>query len=406
MDLANFPVLFALASYGGLACSLLAAGAVAAFALRLHRGTPHQLARSSLLCLCAAAFMLAPLWWMQDRLGTVGPTLGMREVALWLVWVAIAGWVAPLGTLLGYVLLAEPQPVAHSVARLRTGGPVPLTSLADAARLVEPLGADRAWAQLVPLRGPAAGRLLPLYRAVELLGREADNDIILDDDAVSRHHAELRWNGGHPCLVDRASMNGTLHNAQVVHGQVPLASGDILQLGAHKYRFERLEASPLEETRKVSGIRTGSKNASWPSAQPPALALVAVNGPRMGARWELGALMSLGRDAECEIALPDASVSRRHAQIVRQASGYFVSDLESSNGTQLNGQPVEEPTRVQAGDIIRVGEVELRCEVVQTPDARRASPSRRIGIGRARPTRPQLDEKPVSANSIVIHSHS
>ncbi len=61
MDLANFPVFFGLASYGGLACSLLAAGAVALFALRRHRGTPRQLAGASLACLAAAVLMLAPL---------------------------------------------------------------------------------------------------------------------------------------------------------------------------------------------------------------------------------------------------------------------------------------------------------------------------------------------------------
>ncbi len=321
--------------------------------------------------------------------------LSTGDVVLWLIWSAVAGWVVPLGSLLGYALLAEPQPIAHHMRRLRSGAPVPLTNLDDLARRIEPLGDGQAWAQLVPLRGPTAGRLLPLTHAVELLGREADNDVILDDDAVSRHHVELRWNGGHPCLVDRASMNGTLHNAQTVRGQAPLESGDILQLGAHRYRFERLNASPFEETRKVarvSGARMGSKSGSLPNGQQ-LLMLVAANGPRKGAQWALVALTTLGRDPECEIALPDASVSRRHAQVVRQVSGYFVADLGSSNGTQLNGISVEEPTRLRPGDVVRVGEIELHCvAAVARPDARAASLAR----SRAKPTQPQLDEHPMS----------
>jgi len=390
MNLTNFPLLFAAGSYGGLACGLLSAAAVAFYALRRQRGSPRQLALGTLACLGASVLMLAPIWWLENRVAASGPLLDAREVSVWLVWTGLCGWIVPLGTLLGYVLLAAPQPIALSLAQLRSGGPVPLTGINDPARLIEPLGEGRAWARLVPLRGPAAGRPILLTHAVVLLGREADNDIMLDDDAVSRHHAELRWNSGRPCLVDRASMNGTIRNAQPVHGLTPLAAGDILQLGAHKYRFEQVElaSAPAAETRKVAGV----KGASAPDLQRPAerLALVAVGGPRNGARWELaGALATIGRDQECEISLSDASVSRRHAQIIRQASGYYLSDLASSNGTLLNGAPVAEPTRLRPGDVVRIGELELRCEATgHEPTTGRKTPP--AAVGRANPTRPSL----------------
>jgi pSer/pThr/pTyr-binding forkhead associated (FHA) protein len=390
MNLANFPLLFAAGSYGGLACGLLSAAAVAFYALRRQRGTPRQLALGSLACLGASVLMLAPIWWLENRVAASGPLLDAREVSVWLVWTGLCGWVVPLGTLLGYMLLAAPQPIALSLAKLRSGGPVPLTGINDPARLIEPLGEGRAWARLVPLRGPAAGRPILLTHSVVLLGREANNDIMLDDDAVSRHHAELRWNGGRPCLVDRASMNGTIRNAQAVRGLVALAAGDILQLGAHKYRFEHIEpaSAPAAETRKVAGV----KSASAPDLQQPAerLALVAVGGPRNGARWELaGALAMIGRDQECEISLADASVSRRHAQIIRQANGYYLSDLASSNGTLLNGAMVAEPTRLRPGDVVRIGELELRCESAShEPSTGRKTPP--AAVGRANPTRPSL----------------
>jgi pSer/pThr/pTyr-binding forkhead associated (FHA) protein len=390
VNLANFPLLFATGSYGGLACSMLSAAAVAFYALRRQRGTPRQLALSSLVCLGASVLMLAPIWWLENRLAAIGPVLDEREVSVWLIWTGLLGWVIPLGTLLGYVLLAAPQRLTLSLAQMRSGGPVPLAAINDPARLIEPLGEGRAWAQLIPLRGPAAGRPIPLTHAVILLGREADNDVMLDDDAVSRHHAELRWNGGRPCLVDRASMNGTLHNTQPIHGSVALASSDILQLGAHKYRFERVEPAPapLQETRKVAGVTSASApDLQWLAER---LALVALSGPQRGARWELTeALATIGRDPECEVHLPDASVSRRHAQIVRQATGYYLSDLASRNGTLLNGQPVIEPTRLRSADVVRVGELELRCESAtsEQPGMRDTPPA---AVGRAKPTRPSL----------------
>src|SRR5690348_13000014 len=86
-------------SYGGLACSLLAAACLAAYALRRRRGTPRQFARAVLICLAASCLMLAPVWWDLNRLGILGPTLGQGEILFWLSWVALIGWCIPLGTL-------------------------------------------------------------------------------------------------------------------------------------------------------------------------------------------------------------------------------------------------------------------------------------------------------------------
>jgi pSer/pThr/pTyr-binding forkhead associated (FHA) protein len=73
-------------------------------------------------------------------------------------------------------------------------------------------------------------------------------------------------------------------------------------------------------------------------------------------------IMTIGRDRERPICIPDESVSRLHAQIVRQQVGYFVSDLHSSNGTFLNGDLLIAPSLLSPGDILRVGAIELRCD--------------------------------------------
>jgi predicted component of type VI protein secretion system len=91
--------------------------------------------------------------------------------------------------------------------------------------------------------------------------------------------------------------------------------------------------------------------------------LVAINGPTPGARWSIGSLTTIGRDAANAIHLADSSVSRQHAQIVRQASGYYVQDVDSQNGTLLNGQPLAAPTMLRPGDVLKVGEVVLACEL-------------------------------------------
>ena len=86
-----------------------------------------------------------------------------------------------------------------------------------------------------------------------------------------------------------------------------------------------------------------------------------VNGEAVGSRWELLApVINIGRDGTCQIRLPDTTVSRRHAQIVRQADGYYASDLESNNGTTGEWDELKTPRRLRNGDLLRVGTVELR----------------------------------------------
>jgi len=75
----------------------------------------------------------------------------------------------------------------------------------------------------------------------------------------------------------------------------------------------------------------------------------------MGERIDLGpAVMTLGRDAACEAQLDDESVSRRHAQIERTEEGWFVTDLESTNGVFVNDERVQR-RRLACFDRVRMG---------------------------------------------------
>lgn len=385
----DFPTWFGVGSYGGLAFSLLAAASVAAYALRLHRGTRRQLARATLTCLICACLMFAPIWWAQARFDLLGPTLDPLEITFWLSWIALVGWSLPLGIAAGFARLAPAQPLTGVVPIPAFAGAVAGRALVvshpsasdDPGRLIEPLG-GRAWGQLIPVEGPFALRPVDLTRQVTLLGREADCDIVVPDDQASRHHAEVRWDHGHVHLVDRASLNGTRVNGQVVLGQVPLRAGDVVEIGSQRYRFMHLATGPgtrvpsgppaklaadAEETRKVPSAARAFASASTPL---PRLALLLEGEPHAGMRWELnGALITIGRDASCDISLADSSVSRRHAQVVRQASGVYVHDLDSQNGTLVNGDRLIAPAPLRPGDVLRVGEVVLRCEAVTSSGA-------------------------------------
>lgn len=67
---------------------------------------------------------------------------------------------------------------------------------------------------------------------------------------------------------------------------------------------------------------------------------------------------TIGRDRQCDLAIDDLTVSRRHAQLEREeAGGWVLTDLGSRNGTRVNGWRVRDSVEVRPGDLIRFGDV-------------------------------------------------
>jgi len=63
----------------------------------------------------------------------------------------------------------------------------------------------------------------------------------------------------------------------------------------------------------------------------------------------------VGRSSDAGIAVPDRSMSRRHARVFREGDEWLVEDLGSRNGTLLNGRRITAPTPVRVGTVLRIG---------------------------------------------------
>lgn len=90
---------------------------------------------------------------------------------------------------------------------------------------------------LLVTSGPNTGARFSIDRPMLSVGRGLDNDLVLDDQRVSRHHAELRLLGGRVCLTDLKSTNGTWVNGKRVVESV-LTNGDKVSLGGLEFLFE------------------------------------------------------------------------------------------------------------------------------------------------------------------------
>jgi hypothetical protein len=69
------------------------------------------------------------------------------------------------------------------------------------------------------------------------------------------------------------------------------------------------------------------------------------------------ATLRIGRMPECDLQLLDTTVSRYHAEFRRSAAGWFLVDLNSTNGTRVNGWRINAPTAVHPGDEVSFGSV-------------------------------------------------
>jgi pSer/pThr/pTyr-binding forkhead associated (FHA) protein len=83
-----------------------------------------------------------------------------------------------------------------------------------------------------------------------------------------------------------------------------------------------------------------------------------------GEEYELdAAALTIGRAAQNDLALDgDEFASARHVRVEPRRDGVWVHDLGSTNGTHVNGIRIDRPRKLVTGDVLRVGETELRFE--------------------------------------------
>lgn len=125
--------------------------------------------------------------------------------------------------------------------------------------------------QLVMHSGPTPGKTFPLDGDVLTIGREAGNNIVINDAEVSRKHCQFVFQGGKYILTDLGSTNGTFINGQRLTGQHILQSGEVISLGEQiNLLFEALVVVDPNATMLSSRpIEAAPRPAVAPVSAPP-----------------------------------------------------------------------------------------------------------------------------------------
>ncbi len=108
-------------------------------------------------------------------------------------------------------------------------------------------------------------------------------------------------------------------------------------------------------------MRADEAEQEEPQRVLPRARVVIISGDQAGAAYPLKDTVTMGRADSNTIVLKDAKTSRQHAQIQQQGNEFIVVDLNSSNGTYVNGQKIEEHV-LQNNDEIQIGDYILQFQ--------------------------------------------
>jgi pSer/pThr/pTyr-binding forkhead associated (FHA) protein len=131
---------------------------------------------------------------------------------------------------------------------------------------------------LIVLEGPGKGTTHAVHGTQMTLGRQADNQIVINDHRVSRHHAQLSWRGTSYVLEDLGSANGTWVNGAKVTNPVTLKPGDTVGLSQDIKLLFSDQPDASDKTYLTPGMAgAGAAGAAYPASagamvpQPPSL---------------------------------------------------------------------------------------------------------------------------------------
>ncbi len=225
-------------------------------------------------------------------------------------------------------------------------------------------------------------RQVPLYHDTLTLGRGYDNHLVVNESMVSRYHARIDRGAHGYTLTDLQSANGTRLNGALIAPQtaIPLQNGDRIQVGSLEFLFAvnaaAVNPAPVSAGPEPSGLQTprpSHPSLPEPSLEPKTQISMDLDLPalKLGVPPETLSLrnrptFTIGRDAKNDLVIPHPTVSRFHARIEQRDGSFVISDLNSSNGTYINGHAVTKPTALRVNDMIRVGPCSLVLNINET----------------------------------------
>ena len=234
---------------------------------------------------------------------------------------------------------------------------------------------------------------IPLKKTSLSIGRSPGNDVVIDNLAVSGHHARLSIDEDHYVLEDMNSLNGTFLNNQRIRRST-LKDGDEIVIGKHSLVYreeggimagEMVEATQpaqqrsmdstmvldtkqrrefLAKATSVSTPSTGELTGEATGAAPPRDrlgCLIVLDGKTDQREYILTSKLTvIGKSDMASVKLKGWFAPRVAAVINRRDAGYNISPSDKAGAAKVNSEVLSAPRELKEGDMIQIGRVKMQ----------------------------------------------
>ena len=195
------------------------------------------------------------------------------------------------------------------------------------------------------------GTVIDIDRWETSIGRSRSNDVVLKNDTVSRFHAVIAKKRNEWVITDTFSKTGVFVNGEEIDSQAVIEDADVITVGDVSLKF--LCAEALSQASKTQ-IRTEARQSAQQNNNVAYAVLVDVKTHRPVYIRKKDVL--IGRSNNADIQINIDTVSQEHARIHLTSRGWALTDLNSHNGTKLNGRFINQPQLIFDEDMITFGE--------------------------------------------------
>lgn len=205
-----------------------------------------------------------------------------------------------------------------------------------------------------------------LERSELTIGRAPDNDLVIDDLAVSAHHARIAKIQSVFFIEDLGSTNGTFVNDVKVDEQA-LQDRDMIAIAGHRFVFDLGRDTTAEANGELEQtVVMTRKRPEAPQALQKSAILLIMSGKTDQGKYQLNdSVVLVGSDEDATVKLTGWFAPKRAALFRRDRSGYSLYPGPDAKQILCNSVPLIGPTPLNDGDLIEVAGVRL-CFYLKT----------------------------------------
>lgn len=165
-----------------------------------------------------------------------------------------------------------------------------------------------------------------------IVGCDATSDLVIDDSAMAAKHARIFVSELFDVFIEPIGDAVVALNGTVVQNPMCIKNGDWVVLGATPYQIS------IDASRITQGSQQADKNAGFDLATK--------------------SLVTIGRSAQCDIVISSPLVSRVHAKLIKEPSGWVIEDCDSTNGTFINAHRIQGKQELGQHDYVAIAAFE------------------------------------------------